>query len=216
MKAAEAICIEDESITFENALRYWDGPKLPPHLCLSNEFDETTTLILQWNDSRTLFTPCDILKSILSACFTIIPFDSSTPPSKAALPPNLLHLMHQNQVDDSQAVEFLLAKAETANKTAATAKSSIEFTNRKLGYINEEKWRQRLADEEGLLWARPFEFDSLAELVNWIGTKLKTTRDKKQQALETLVEYCVGGFRGFHEVENREWHDVSNSTKDFS
>ena len=101
-------------------------------------------------------------------------------------------------------MEFLLAKAEIANKTAMTAKSSIEFTNRKLRYINKEKWRQRLADKEGLPWARLFEFDSLAELVNWIGTKLKTTRNKKQQALETLVEYCVSGFRGFHKVENKE------------
>ena len=70
-----------------------------------------------------------------------------------------------NYQHQSEVMTFLLAKVPDALQVARTAERKVDETVRKLRYINEETWRQRVCDEEGVPWFKNFQFDSLSELV---------------------------------------------------
>ena len=74
---------------------------------------------------------------------------------------------------------------------------------RKLRYINEERFRQRLTEEEGFPFARNFKFDSLAELAEWIGGKLNRRSEEKANRLEDDCAILCGEIRGIHGFGNQ-------------
>lgn len=212
----EAIYISDETIDLERALQCWDDPNTSLYLCLSKDFKDNassneSTLVLKWNKARTVYTQCTLFKTTVAKLVNTRLFDSPHRTSEHSLPPNLLHILHQNHDNHTEAVSSLLTKFQLVLKTATTAESRVDETNQKLGYLNEEVWRQKLANEEGLSWATSFQFDSLRELVEWVGTKVKVNRVMKAKALQRIVNYCIGRFNGFHHTEGEMWNEVSNS-----
>jgi hypothetical protein len=119
--------------------------------------------------------------------------------------PILTHLVNLNYQRYSEVVNFLLVKTQNALQVARMAES-------KLDYIN-ETWRQRLGNEEGVLWSKNFQFDSLSELVYWVGMKMKRSRTEKQLALQNILRLSVDSFVGFAGIESTSWNDVSNPPK---
>ena len=88
----------------------------------------------------------------------------------------------------------------------------MDETNKKLGLMHEETWRRRLTEEEGLPWARNFKFETLAELVDWVGGKIQSDRERRLMALRTIVATCVDKFTGFDDIRNTLPMEPSNPT----
>ena len=221
--ASKAISMSYEGpVDLESTLKYWKDVSCEPCLCMSDSFTDNHVLFLRWNDTRTLHSTYKIFKEKLSSLVKPHAFDaSSTLKSELAQTQTssdtitstsmLTHLVNLNYQHHSEAMTFLLAKTQDALKVARTTKTQVEETSRKLGYINEETWR--LTDEEGALWPKSFQFDSLSELVDWVGMKMKRSRDEKQMALKTVVLLCLDKFDKFQRIDSTPWDDVSNLTK---
>lgn len=224
--APDATSTSDEGpVDLETTLKYWEDAILPAHLCMSDSFTDDGVLVIRWNDTRTLYSTHKVFKDKLSSLVNLQSFDaSSILESELALTRTssddrkksasmLTHLVNLNYQHHSEAVTFLLAKAQNALQVARLAESKVDETAHKLGYINEETWRQRLGDEEGVPWSKNFQFDSLYELVDWVGMKMKRSRAEKQLALQSIVQLCVDNFDGFAGIESTSWRDVSNPPK---
>jgi hypothetical protein len=224
--APDSTSTSDEGpVDLETTLKYWDDAILPAHLCMSNSFTDDFFLVIRWNDTRTLYSTCKAFKDKLSSLVKLQRFDaSSILESELSLNRTsdddtkrstsmLTHLVNLTYQNHSEAVTFLLAKAQNALQVARTTESRVDETVRKLGYINEETWRQRLGDEEGVPWSKNFQFDTLSELVDWVGMRMKQTRAKRQLALQRIVLLCVDNFDGFAGIESTSWRNVSNPPK---
>ena len=208
------IYVSNETVDLERVLDRWDDPKPNLYFCISNDFSNAvtaneSTVILNFNTNRTLHSEWTQFENALEKLVEMRNFDSPHHSTEKTLPPNLLNIIRQNNQNHTEAVNFLLVKSQVVYESAQTAETRVNDINQKLGYLNEEIWRQKIADEEGSPWAKSFEFDSLRELVEWVGTKLKVSRGRREIAIQRIIQYCVGGFEGFH--KDGTWNDVSNS-----
>ena len=214
MEYDNVVYVCDETVDLESVIDSWDNPKAKLYFCISNDFsnDATankSTVILNFSTNRTVHSEWSQFESTLGKLLRTCNFDSPHRSTENTLPPNLLNVIRHNNQNCTEAVNFLLAKSQVVYESVQTAETRVSDINQKLGYLNEEIWRQKIADEEGSPWAKSFEFDSLGELVEWVGTKLKVSGLRREIAIKRIIRYCVGGFEGFH--KDGTWNEVSNS-----
>jgi 2-oxo-4-hydroxy-4-carboxy--5-ureidoimidazoline (OHCU) decarboxylase len=113
------------------------------------------------------------------------------------------------QTNSSAAVSLALKTALEALSSAQTAGAKLDETNKKLGYLNEETVRQHLNSEMGIPWARAFRFDTLRDIVEWVGDRIKAGKQQKAKALRDIVRVCVGEFDRYPEPkETVDWETV--------
>lgn len=77
------------------------------------------------------------------------------------------------QTNSSAAVSLAFKTALEALSSAPTTGAKIDDANKKPGYLNEETVRQHLNAEMGIPWARLFRFDTLRDIVEWVGDRIK-------------------------------------------
>ena len=134
--------------------------------------------------------------------------------SHVSLAQHLNALFHCN----SEGLGYVLGKADEGLEIARTAIRKLDETNQKLGYINEETFRQRLKEEEGFPWASNFQFETLAELVEWVGVKLNRRYEERRVALGMIVRSCLGDFQSYKDLETEfettDWQDVTQPLLD--
>ena len=116
--------------------------------------------------------------------------------------------MNQLFQESSADIAHLHAQSSSALNLATSASAKIDETTRKLGHVNEETFRQRLNDSEGWPWATSFRFDTLVELVDWIGLKIQAERAERRTAFKNIVDMCVGNFDGFEKGRGVDWDSV--------
>ena len=109
----------------------------------------------------------------------------------------------------SAAVCCALKTALEALSSAQSSRVKLDETNQKLGYLNEETVRQGLNAEMGLVRAKAFRFDTLRDIVDWVGDQIKANKQEKAKPLRTIVRLCVGEFDGYPEPkETVDWETV--------
>jgi hypothetical protein len=102
-----------------------------------------------------------------------------------------------------------LTQALEALSIARAAGTKIDETNKKLGHINEHTFRQSLNTEEGIPWSQAFRFNSLNQIVEWTGLKIKATKEDKSKAKRDIVRMCVAGFDGYTDANDKvNWMNV--------
>ena len=216
--------------TLEDALTHWEDTSITPRLCISDHFNEEGSIILRWSETRTIYTTYRKLEDKIGwiaelesvnyapYLFTFLQqaHDSENVQTRShvSLAQHLNALFHCN----SEGLGYVLGKADEGLEIGRTAIRKLDETNKKLGYINEETFRHRLKEEEGFPWASNFKFDTLAELVEWIGVKLNRRYEERQRALGMIVRSCLGDFQGHKgletELETTDWHDVTQPLSD--
>jgi hypothetical protein len=111
--------------------------------------------------------------------------------------------------NSSTALAHALKKALEALSLAQAAGTKLEETNKKLGFVNEQTFRQHLNVEEGIPWARAFRFNTLNEIVEWTGVKINASKKKRGEAMEDIVRMCVAGFDGYTDASDKvDWMKV--------
>jgi hypothetical protein len=117
--------------------------------------------------------------------------------------------LNRLQRNSSEASSVALAKAIKALSTAELARVKVDETTKKLGRLNEETIRHRLNGEEGIPWASSFRFETLWEIVDWVGMKIKADKNERFKAMRDIVRLCVAGFEGYVEADdNIDWEKV--------
>ena len=102
-----------------------------------------------------------------------------------------------------------LTQALEALSIARASRTKIDETNKKLGHINEHTFRQHLNMEEGIPWSQSFRFNSLNELVEWTGLKIKATKEDRSKAIWDIGRMCVAGFDGYTDANDKvDWLKV--------
>lgn len=125
-----------------------------------------------------------------------------------------VYRLYQNS---TTGLNHALTTAGKALLAAQSTSTKIEEQNQKLGHLNEETFRQRLCDEVGIPWAKSLAFDTLLEIVEWTGRKIKASREERGKALRDIVRLCVGEFDGFKQAnENFNWYKVFDSYSETS
>lgn len=107
-----------------------------------------------------------------------------------------------------------LTQALEALSIARAAGTKIDEANKKLGDINEHPFRQILNTEEGISWSQALRFNSLNEIVEWTGLKIKVIKEDKSKAIRDIMRMCVAGFDGYTDANDKvNWmkvHDTLN------
>jgi hypothetical protein len=108
-------------------------------------------------------------------------------------------------------LEGLLSTVESLSRTVADMKDQFDTLLPKLGYINEETIRRRLADAKGSSWARSLRVCSLSEAIDWIGTGLRKTPAERLEGMENVIDFVLEGFVGFTRWSDEaiSWEDVT-------
>ena len=86
----------------------------------------------------------------------------------------------------------------------------IDEASPKFGHLTEETFRQRLS-EEGFPWAKSFAFDTLADVVEWVGINIKSNKAKRNNGLRTVVRMCVENFDGYKDDRPIDWTSIHTS-----
>ena len=106
-------------------------------------------------------------------------------------------------------MSLALKRALEALISAQASRVKLDETNQKLGYLNEETVRQGLNVEMGVPWAKTFRFDTLRDIVDWVGDRIKANKQEKAKALRDIVRLCVGEFDRYPEPKKTvDWETV--------
>ena len=117
--------------------------------------------------------------------------------------------LNRLQRNSTEASSVALAKAIKALSTAELARVKVDDTIKKLGRLNEETVRQHLSGEEGIPWASSFRFQTLWEIVDWVGMKIKAEKNERFKAMRDIARLCVSGFEGYAKGDdNVDWEKV--------
>jgi hypothetical protein len=113
------------------------------------------------------------------------------------------------QNSSTPSLDHALTHALEALSIARAAGTKIDVANRKLGHINEHTFGQILNSEEGIPWSQAFRFNSLNEVVEWTGRKIKATKEERSKAIRDIVRMCVAGFETYTNANDKvEWMKV--------
>src|SRR5579859_273928 len=178
-------------------------------------------IILQFNDERTLKASYKDFKTRVGA---IVPVEQITSSKEMAEElasyrnspnPHIRNIglncdnVDRLQNNSSAAVSLALKTALEALSSVQASRGKLDETNQKLGYLNEETVRQGLNAEMGVLWARTLRFDTLGDIVEWVGDQIKADKKEKTKALRDIVRLCVGEFDRYPEPkETVDWETV--------
>lgn len=206
--------------TLEQALIDIDDNAVISKFFLSHTFTKGD-IIIRYADTRTMKTTFKDFENrvgsiIDPACFNwdpslLLELNQSRNSSDiyvrdGSLNADNVHRLYQNS---TTGLNHALTTAGEALLAAQSAATKLEEQNQKLGHLNEETFRQRLSDEEGSPWAKSFAFNTLSEIVEWTGMKIKASREERRKALSDIVRLCVRDFDGFKQANDRvDWYKV--------
>jgi len=209
-------------VNLEHALKAVDDSYITGKAIIEDVLtDSEGEIILQYNEERTL-KAC--YKDFKKRVGSIIEFEQTswTHAMAAELEPyrnspdkHLRHVgLNNDKIDglqnnSSAAVALALKTALEALSSAQTAGAKLDETNKKLGHLYEETVRQQLNSEMGIPWAKSFRFNTLRDIVEWVGDKIRAGRQQKAHALRDIVRVCVGEFDQYPEPkEDVDWERV--------
>ena len=117
--------------------------------------------------------------------------------------------LNKLQRNSSGASSLALARAIEALSTAKVARIKADETTKKLGRLNEETVRHHLNGKEGIPWAGSFRFETLWEIVDWVGMKITASKKERLEAMTDIVRLCLSGFEGYAEAKDYvDWEKV--------
>ena len=167
------------------------------------QFDQTRTLIIGEEDLRTRMSPHII---IISKSFSAAPKAQLV--KAIPLLPSALSIQQMHTISSIRSLSrlhevlgttlpSLQQKSTQAAQDVEKCRLSIVDSARRAGAVNEEVFRARLISWEGSIWAERVEIKNLAELVKFVGGKLRRKANEINDAYETIVKVCLDGFVGY-------------------
>ena len=223
----------------ESDLRNADlGPKMLEKVLL--DFDDTSMvsrlivsntvtagkIILRYAEDRTLTAPFkefetrvgDIVEvevvDFNASVFSELELSQNSPDSAIRNGSIYMDTIDRLQNSSTASLAHTLTQALEALSIAPATGMKIDQANKKLGHINEHTFHQNLNMDEGIPWSQAFRFNSLNEIVEWTGLKIKATKAARSKALKHIVQMCVAGFDAYINANDKvDWMKVRSLNK---
>jgi len=206
--------------TLEKALIDMDNNSIVSKLIVSNTVT-AGKIILRYAEDRTLTAPFKEFETrvgnivevevvdVSASVFSELESSRNSPDSSVRNVSLNMDTIDRLQNSSTASLTHVLTQALEALSMARTTGTKIDEVNKKLGHINEHTFRQSLNTEEGIPWSQSFRFNSLNEIVEWTGLKIKATKEDRSKAIRDIVRMCVAGFDGYTDANDKvDWMKV--------
>lgn len=208
-------------MTLEKALIDMDNNSIVSKLIVSNTIAAGKIILLRYAEDRTLAAPFREFETrvgnivelevidVSESVFAELESSRNSPDSFVRNVSLNTDTIDRLQNSSTTSLAHALTQALEALSIARAAGTKIDEANKKLGHINEHTFRQNLNIEEGIPWSQVFRFNSLNEIVEWTGVKIKATKEDRLKALRDLVRMCVAGFDRYTDANEKvDWMQV--------
>jgi len=144
------------------------------------------------------------------------PIHHTSNPTKAtfvALLPSLITGLQMETLSSTNTLSYMRTTStarldrlshdtKKALRETESCRKAISDSSGKMGFISEEIFRNKLADEEGIEWAERLKFEGLGDLVRLVGRRLKKSGLETERAQGKLIQYMLSGFENFAVAKN--------------